>query len=130
MIKRSLRNLTAASILAGATHGAIAQTPMPQTPTTKIGRRHLRPWRGHVAGSAHFADQFATPRSSISMARSTGGIDWKVGRVSSSFNIPTLDSARRAGGAALGKAHLITFQLTPIGPLNPLRRLLVPAVPH
>jgi len=28
--------LTAASILAGATHGAIAQTPMPQTPTTKI----------------------------------------------------------------------------------------------
>src|SRR5262249_54145475 len=37
MIKRFLRNLTAAaSILAGATHGAIAQTPMPQTPTTKI----------------------------------------------------------------------------------------------
>src|SRR5262245_52394235 len=36
MIKRPLRNLTAASILAGAAHGAIAQTPMPQTPTTKI----------------------------------------------------------------------------------------------
>ena len=36
MIKHPLRNLTAASILAGATHGAIAQTPMPQTPTTKI----------------------------------------------------------------------------------------------
>src|SRR5499426_621740 len=36
MIKRPLRNLTAASILAGATHGAIAQAPMPQTPTTKI----------------------------------------------------------------------------------------------
>jgi hypothetical protein len=36
MINRPLRNLTAASILAGATHGAIAQTPMPQTPTTKI----------------------------------------------------------------------------------------------
>ena len=36
MIKRPLRILTAASILAGATHGAIAQTPMPQTPTTKI----------------------------------------------------------------------------------------------
>src|SRR6516225_1149742 len=36
MIKRPLRNLTAASILAGATHDAIAQTPMPQTPTTKI----------------------------------------------------------------------------------------------
>src|SRR5215470_18853139 len=30
----------------------------------------------------------------------------------------------------LGKAHLMTFQLTPIGPLNPLRQLLVPAVPH
>ena len=36
MIKRPLRNLTAASILVGATHGAIAQTAMPQTPTTKI----------------------------------------------------------------------------------------------
>src|SRR5215470_14976842 len=35
MIKRPLRNLTAASILAGATHGAIAQRPMPQTPSTK-----------------------------------------------------------------------------------------------
>jgi hypothetical protein len=52
MIKRPLRNLTAASILAGATHGAIAQTPMPQTPTTKI---LVRSWHGHVAGSAHFA---------------------------------------------------------------------------
>jgi hypothetical protein len=30
----------------------------------------------------------------------------------------------------LGKAHLMTFQLTPIGPLNPLRQLLIPAVPH
>jgi len=30
----------------------------------------------------------------------------------------------------LGKAHLMTFQLTPIGPLNPLRQLLVLAVPH
>ena len=30
----------------------------------------------------------------------------------------------------LGKAHLMTFRLTPIGPLNPLRQLLVPAVPH
>jgi len=24
----------------------------------------------------------------------------------------------------------MTFQLTPIGPLNPLRQLLVPTVPH
>jgi hypothetical protein len=32
----------------------------------------------------------------------------------------------------LGKAHLMTFQLTPIGPLNPLRQLLAlaPAIPH
>ena len=31
---------------------------------------------------------------------------------------------------SLGKAHLMTFQLTPIGPLNPLRQLLAPAAPH
>jgi hypothetical protein len=30
----------------------------------------------------------------------------------------------------LGKTHLMTFQLTTIGPLNPLRQLLVPTVPH
>src|SRR5262245_14154595 len=36
MIKRTLKNLTAASVLAGATQGAIAQTPVPQTPTTRI----------------------------------------------------------------------------------------------
>ena len=30
----------------------------------------------------------------------------------------------------LGKAHLMTFQLTPIGPLNPFRQLLGPAAPH
>ena len=28
----------------------------------------------------------------------------------------------------LGKAHLMTFQLMPIGPLNPLRQLLAPPV--
>src|SRR5262249_38283691 len=36
MTKPRLKILTAASILAGATHGAIAQTQMPQSPTTKI----------------------------------------------------------------------------------------------
>jgi hypothetical protein len=90
MIKRPLRNLTAASILAGATHGAIAQTPMPQTPTTKI----------------------------LAVGTFAPGTDMsQVQRI-----LPT--------ELPLGKAHLMTFQLTPIGPLNPLRQLLVPAVPH
>ena len=30
----------------------------------------------------------------------------------------------------LGKAHLMTFQLMPIGPLKPLRHLLAPAASH
>ena len=30
----------------------------------------------------------------------------------------------------LGQAHLMSFELIPIGPLNPLRQLLAPAVPH
>ena len=84
MIKRPLRNLTAASILAGATHDAIAQTPMPQTPTTKILAVGTFAPGADRRFSAFCRPRFARPRNSISMARSTSGIRWKTGRVSSS----------------------------------------------
>ena len=120
MIKRPLRNLTAASILAGAAHGAIAQTPMPQTPTTKI----------LAVGT------FAPGTDMSQVQRIFGKIDqWYSleDRPGVVFILNMTDT--QAAHAVLeelplGKAHLMTFQLTPIGPLNPLRQLLVPAVPH
>ena len=132
MIKRPLRNLTAASILAGATHGAIAQTPMPQTPTTNFGRRHLPPG----------TDMSQVQRILPTEVRETAQLylDGKIDQWYSLEDRPgvvfilNMTDTQAAHAVLeelpLGKAHLMTFQLTPIGPLNPLRQLLVPAVPH
>jgi len=126
MIKRTLRNLTAASILAGATHGAIAQTPTPQTPTTKI------------LAVGTFAP--GTDMSQVQRETAQLYLDGKIDQWYSLEDRPgvvfilNMTDTQAAHAVLeelpLGKAHLMTFQLTPIGPLNPLRQLLVPAVPH
>ncbi|MGA8696904.1 MAG: muconolactone Delta-isomerase family protein [Xanthobacteraceae bacterium] len=133
MIKRPLRNLTAASILAGATHGAIAQTPMPQTPTTKILA---------VGTFAPGTDMSQVQRILPTEVRETAQLylDGKIDQWYSLEDRPgvvfilNMTDTQAAHAVLeelpLGKAHLMTFQLTPIGPLNPLRQLLVPAVPH
>jgi hypothetical protein len=127
MIKRPLRNLTAASILAGATHGAIAQTPMPQTPTTKILA---------VGTFAPGTDMSQVQRILPTEVRETAQLylDGKIDQWYSLEDWPGVVFIQAAHAVLeelpLGKAHLMTFQLTPIGPLNPLRQLLVPAVPH
>ena len=114
MIKRFLRNLTAAaSILAGATHGAIAQTPMPQTPTTKI-----------------LAVGTFAPGTDMSQVDQWYSLEDRSGVVFILNMTDTQAAHAVLEELPLGKAHLMTFQLTPIGPLNPLRQLLVPAVPH
>src|SRR6516165_10171356 len=101
MIKRPLRNLTAASILAGATHAAIAQTPMPQTPTTKIlAVGTFAP--GTDTGSAHFADRGSRDRAALSRGQDRPVVF--VGRPAGCRLHPEYDrhsgSARHAGGAA------------------------------
>src|SRR5262249_49325242 len=96
------------------------------------GRRHLRPWHGHVAGSAHFADRGSRDRATLSH----GKIDQWYSSEDQPGVVFVLNMTDTQAAHAvleelpLGKAHLMTFQLTPIGPLNPLRQLLVPAVPH
>ena len=128
-----LRNLAAVSILAGAAHGAVAQTPMPQTPTTKILA---------VGTFAPGTDMSRVQRILPTEVRETaqfylsGKIDqWNSleDRQGVVFILNMTDTqAARAmpEELPLGEVHLMTFQLTPIGPLDPLRQLLVPAVPH
>ena len=128
MIKRPLRNLTAASILAGATHGAIAQIPMPQTPTTKILA---------VGTFAPGTDMSQVQRILPTEVRETAQLYLDGNSLEDRPGVVFILNMTDPQAAhtvleelPLGKAHLMTFQLTPIGPLNPLRQLLVPAVPH
>src|SRR5215475_687908 len=133
MIKRPLRNLTAASILAGATHGAIAQTPMPQTPTTKILA---------IGTFAPGTDMSQVQRILPTEVRETAQLylDGKIEQwysledragVAFILNVTDVNQAHEMLEALpLGKAHLMTFSLLPIGPLNPLRRLLNPPSPQ
>src|SRR5215467_8643166 len=133
MIKRPLRSLTAASILAVTTYGAIAQTPMPQTPTTKILA---------VGTFAPGTDMSQVQRILPTEVRETAQLylDGKIDQWYSLQDRPgvvfilnmtdTQAAHAMLEKLPLGKAHLMTFQLTPIGPLNPLRQLLVPTVPH
>jgi hypothetical protein len=115
------------------THGAIAQTPMPQTPTTKILA---------VGTFAPGTDMSQVQRILPTEARETVQLylDGKIDQWYSLEDRPgvvfilnmtdTQAAHAMLEELPLGKAHLMTFQLTPIGPLNPLRQLLVPAVPH
>jgi hypothetical protein len=130
MIKRLLGTLTA-SILAGTAHGAIAQTPMPPTPTTKILA---------VGTFAPGTDMSQVQRILPTEVRETAQLylDGKIDQwysledrpgVVFIVNVTDIQAAHAMlEELPLGKAHLMTFQLMPIGPLNPLRQLLVPPV--
>jgi hypothetical protein len=129
MIERLARTLIALSILAGVTHGAVAQTPVPQTPTTKILAI------GTFAGGT---DMSQVQRILPTEVRETAQLylDGKIDQWYSLEDRPgvvfivNMTDVQAAHALLeelpLGKAHLMTFQLMPIGPLNPLRLLLVP----
>src|SRR6516225_3620656 len=109
------------------------QTPMPQTPTTKILA---------VGTFAPGTDMSQVQRILPTEVRETVQLylDGKIDQWYSSEDRPgvvfilNMTDTQAAHAVLeelpLGKAHLMTFQLTPIGPLNPLRQLLAPAVPH
>lgn len=133
IIKGLLGNLTAVSILAGAAHCAIAQTPAPRTPTTKILA---------VGTFAPGTDMSQIQRILPSEARETTQLYLK-GKIDQWYsledrpgvvfilNVTDIQAAHALlEELPFGKAHLMTFQLTPIGPLNPLRQLLAPPASH
>src|SRR5262249_33817833 len=64
-------------------------------------------------------------------ARAQWPVGWRHLAMELAIQVARVLAPPRDGSARILRlAHLMTFQLTPIGPLNPLRQLLVPAVPH
>jgi hypothetical protein len=127
MLKIIRRGLIAAAALSAITMSATAQTKPPPTPTTRILA---------VGTLTPGSDQKAAMRILPSEVRATtelyldGKIDqWYSlqGRSGVVFilNVTDLEAARTMlETLPLGKAHMMTFELTPLAPLNPLRQLL------
>jgi hypothetical protein len=122
------RSTAVAALIVLATAGAAgAQTAAPPTPTTRILA---------IGTLASGADRQAALRLLPSEVRATAQLylDGKIdqwyslqGRPGVAFilNVTDLEAARTMLEALpLGQAHLMTFELTPLAPLNPLRQLL------
>jgi hypothetical protein len=127
MLQHLVLQLAAASVLIAASPGALAQTPPPATPTTKILA---------IGTFAPGTDTQLVQRTLAAEARATAELylEGKIDQWYSLENRPgvvfvlsvtDIGAARSMLEALpLGKAHLMTFELHPIGPLNPLRKLL------
>ena len=129
MMKRLL-NLAMAAVLVGSIGVSMAQTnPMPTTPTTKILAIGTFP-----PGTDMQLVQRILPTEVRETARLylEGRIDqWYSleDRAGVAFILNVTDVSRAhemLEALPLGKEHLMTFSLFPIGPLNPLRQLLFP----
>jgi hypothetical protein len=126
MLQHLVLQLAAASVLVTAAPGAVAQTPPPATPTKILA----------IGTFAPGTDMQLVQRTLAAEARATvelyleGKIDqWyslenRPGVVFT-LNVTDIGAAQTMLEALpLGKAHLMTFELYPIGPLKPLRQLL------
>src|SRR5215472_9026257 len=127
MLQHLVLQVAAASVLVAAAPGALAQTPPPATPTTKI----------LVIGTfAPGVDMQRVQRTLAAEMRATAEL-YLEGRIDQWYslenrsgvvfilNVTDIGAAQATLEALpLGKAHLITFEHFPIGPLKPLRQLL------
>jgi Muconolactone delta-isomerase len=116
----------AATVLFAAASSASAQTP-PPTPTTRILA---------IGTLTPGADPQLARRILPSEMRATAQLylDGKIdqwyslqGRIGVAFILNVTDPKAAEAmleALPLGQAHLMTFELTPLGPLNPLRQLL------
>jgi hypothetical protein len=126
MLQHLALHLAAASVLVAAAPGALAQTPPPATPTTKIPA---------IGTFAPGRDLQLVQRTLAAEVRATAELylEGKIDQWYSLENRPgvvfILNVTDIAAAHAmlealtLGKAHLMTFELYPIGPLKPLRQL-------
>ena len=127
MLEHLVLQLAAASFLVAAIPGVLAQTPPPATPTTKILA---------IGTFAPGTDMQLVQRTLPAEVRATAELylEGKIDQWYSLENRPGVMFILNVAdiGAAhamlqalpLGKAHLMTFELSPIGPLKPLRQLL------
>jgi hypothetical protein len=127
MLQHLLVQLTTAAILVAADPGALAQSAPPATPTTKILA---------IGSFAPGTDMQQVQRTLAAEMRATAEL-YLEGKIDQWYSLEdrpgvvfilnvTDTGAAQATLEALplGKAHLMTFELHPIGPLKPLRQLL------
>jgi hypothetical protein len=133
MLQHLALQLAAGCVLVAAGPGTLAQTPRPPTPITKTLA---------IGTFAPGTDMQLVQRTLAAEARATAELylEGKIDQWYSLENRPGVVFVLNVtdSGAAqamldalpLGRAHLMTFELYPIGPLNPLRRLLRPPEAH
>jgi hypothetical protein len=127
MLQHLAVQLAAACFLVAAAPGALAQTPPSTTPTTKILA---------IGTFAPGTDMQLVQRTLAAEARATAEL-YLEGKIDQWYslesrpgvvfilNVTDIGAAQAMLEALpLGKAHLMAFELHPIGPLNPLRQLL------
>lgn len=127
MLPKLVLQWAAASVWVAAAPGALAQTRPPATPITKILA---------IGTVAPGTDMQLVQRTLAAEVRATAEL-YLEGKIDQWYslenrpgvvfilNVTDIGAARTMLEALpLGKAHLMTFELTPIGPLNPLRQLL------
>jgi hypothetical protein len=136
-MKRLLLNLTTASVLVVSAGVSMSQTtPMPTTPTTpttKILAIGTFPPGTDMQLVQHILPTEVRETTQLYLE---GKIDqWyslqdRAG-VAFILNVKDVDQAHEMLEALpLGKTHLMTFSLLPIGPLKPLSKLLNPPSPQ
>jgi hypothetical protein len=134
MMKRLLLNLTTAFMLFASAGVSMSQvTPMPTTPTTKILAIGTFPPGTDMQLVQHTLQSEVRETAQLYLE---GKIDqWyslqdRAGVVFI-LNVTDVNQAHEMLEALpLGKAHLMTFSLLPIGPLKPLGKLLNPPSPQ
>src|SRR5215470_6291088 len=128
MLQHLVLQLAAASVLVAAAPGALAQAPTPATqPTTKILA---------IGTFAPGTNMQLVERTLPAEMRATAEL-YLEGKIDQWYslenrpgvvfilNVTDIGAAQAMLEALpLGKAHLMTFELYPVGPLNPLRQLL------
>jgi len=127
MLHHLVLQLAAASVLVAEAPVVLAQIPPPATPTTKMLA---------IGTFAPGTEMQLVQRTLAAEVRATAKLylEGKIDQWYSLENRPgvvfildvtDLGAAQTMLEALpLGKAHLMTFELYPIGPLNPLRQLL------
>ena len=127
MLRHLVLQLAAASVLVAVAPGAFAQTPPPATPTTKILA---------IGTFAPGTDMQQVQRTLAAEVGATAEL-YLEGKIDQWYSLETRQgvvfilNVTDVGAAQamletlpLGKAHLMAFELYPIGPLKPLRQLL------
>jgi len=133
-MKHLLIKLATASVLVASAGVSMAQTTsMPTTPTTKILAIGTFPPGTDMQLVQHILPTEVRETAQLYLE---GKIDqWYSleDRAGVAFILSATDvnqAHEMLEALPLGKAHLMTFSLLPIGPLNPLRQLLKPPSPQ